>query len=302
MALSVYALTSLADCKTYMRITSADDDALITELINAATRYIEVLTSRRLAAREHKQWVDGRNSRRLVLDNYPILEVNRVAYGRASAIDATYTGTGIRASIQVTSAAVITRSWSTTGVLTSTSSTFATNASTSALVTALDAISGWDGTLRTNVPADDLCPLAGQPALNVTVGLYYPPLDQNVNIIDAAAGILELDRSPGWSQAWEGRSLPVGYGSFYPRGFLEVLVEYRAGFESISSAVETSDLAQVCREIVAEAWQRRGLNTNVASESLGDYSYSLVRQMDLAADRAARLRPWTTPPVGRRAA
>ena len=73
-----YALTTVANVKLYIGIPSATTqyDALLDELINSATQYIENYCKRRFKLTTYtSEGYDGNNSQYLFLKNYPIVSV-----------------------------------------------------------------------------------------------------------------------------------------------------------------------------------------------------------------------------------
>lgn len=79
----------------------------------------------------------------------------------------------------------------------------------------------------------------------------------------------------------------------FARGFRNYRCVYVAGYTTIPE-----DVAQVCAECVADSYGQTKLNAAIKSESLGDYSYTLVDQAQLSASQAERLRPYTMPRIG----
>ena len=197
--------------------------------------------------------------------------------------------------LSVTETSVYTRSVSAAGVATNTEHTFAANASMAALVTAIDLISGWDATLITDGPSDDLNPLAGQDAKDATVYLTYPAQDAQVATIDYDAGIISVER-----EYWEWAQTNRQFG--WPVGFRNVLAEYRGGFESVASATATADLQLLCQQVVADLFAESRAPGSFASESLGDYSYSREDWDKTLARYEKRLAPWRRQRFGRRVA
>lgn len=289
--ISSTALTTLADTKAFLPpLPGTVDDDLIIGLINAASNRIEILTGRKFAAADYRERVSGSASRRLTLKNRPLIQVHRVAWGNDNALSVTYSGSGIRGTVDVTASSLIMRSTGTDGTLTSAEQAFSDYASTDALVTQIKTVADWDATLIDNVPSADLNPTVGLKAKGVTAYLTWPDQDQVVHWANFDAGIVALANRK--FSTWPTRS------SAYPGGFQNLLVNYRGGYENVTAADDTADLRQLCWEFVGEALQRRGLNTNVASESLGDHAKSMISGVQLTEDRLARLRHWSDIPIG----
>lgn len=75
MAVSEYALTTLANVKATLHITTSDDDALIENLINRISGAIEAYCKRKLKARDLTEKYDGDGTSTLYLKQYPVNSV-----------------------------------------------------------------------------------------------------------------------------------------------------------------------------------------------------------------------------------
>jgi len=72
-SLKSYALTTLARLKTYLDITTADDDTLLTDIINATTEWVENYCNRRFKQTAYSnEEIDSDGSNFLFLKHYPI--------------------------------------------------------------------------------------------------------------------------------------------------------------------------------------------------------------------------------------
>lgn len=73
------ALTSLTNVKTWCKVTSSDDDALLTRLIAQASRMIYAyLTTNTLFLQTFSDSYDGVNNTRLILKNWPVVSIGSV--------------------------------------------------------------------------------------------------------------------------------------------------------------------------------------------------------------------------------
>lgn len=280
MAISTYALTSVADAKTYMRVTASTDDALIAELVNAATAFIERICGRQFKARDYRYWHNGVGQRRLVLKHPPIQTINRIGYGAAEALRVTYTGSGIRATCGVyqtsdteaynadTGGAVRLVSYASTGVKTTTNVAYTSYDSVSELATQISTISGWTGTAVTNVPAGDLYVTGMENALNRSVTLYYPDESFDSYNVDRLRGIVTFDN----------HDFPWGFASEshrFPKAHQGVLVEYNAGYTVIPV-----DLVRACWELTKDYYYNGRHDTALGGYSIGPYSVSFSQQAE----------------------
>lgn len=291
MAVSVdtNALTDLPSTKQWLGITTTSDDLLLTLLINRISARIERLTNRKFKARDWRFWLSAKNGNELTIPQYPVIYLNRIAYGSETALSVTYSGADIRATVQVyrdeegSTGGVRLVTYNSSGTRSTSELTAASNASTSALATAITAVSGWTGTADVNIPSPDLFPTAGQDADERTVELNYPDSDEDDYRVDFDTGLVQLVKSSR-------------FGSFSDTligGFQSYLVEARCGYETIPD-----DIEWVCHELIADAFSGRRVNRNLASESIGDYSYSLANRVQLTDDQMAILAAYKDIPIG----
>lgn len=284
VSLDSRALTTLASAKRHIGIGVTTHDTILTELINIWSDRIEGIAGRRFAAANYCEWHREDPANSYAVQNYPIIYINRVALGMSEALRVTYTGTGIRANVQVfhdgegQNGGVRLRSLSTGGSWTETNKTFADSATVAALVTAIDAVSGWDATQTVNVPTAELAPIGGQDALNTNVSLLYADDNSQEYQVDHATGLIDIRAGYRQSAASHDRN---------------VMIEYRGGYAAIPD-----DVSGICNELVAQAFATRSLNTALGSESLGGYSYSLADQVTISDGIDARLRSLSDVAVG----
>lgn len=307
VTLSQYALTTLGDLKTYMNISATTYDSALTLMINAMTDRIERLAHHKFKARNYRHRVNGRNSNILPLPEYPVISVNRLAYGNGDAIRVTYSGSAIRANISVADSLCRLQTISSTGTTTTsdldlTSTSYDT---TSELATAISAVSGFTATTVQNIPSLDLHFMPGVSLKDGTFGrtasLTYPDRSDVQYSLDVDTGVVMLQSTPLNQYIFDGftgqtiHSFATDYGrnGFMDRGHRRFLVEYRAGYETIPD-----DLAQVCRELVSEAFNLGRKDPSVKSESLGDYSYTLADAVQITDGQRQRIAQWSKLAIG----
>jgi hypothetical protein len=260
------ALTTLARVKRFMRIDDAAHDTLLTELINRISDRIERLCGRRFKSSAVRERIRPAGRRMVFLTQYPVTRVDRIASGRACAMIATFTGTGIRAAVGVSDTAMRLTIIDADGNETNTDLDFDTYPTTNALAAAINAHTGWSATTPINTLSELLHPTPNINALNVTVSITYPNQHDLPRRILYGEGILELE--------------------YEPAGGI-VLVEYTAGYATIPD-----DLEQIAIELVAEAFRLGRRDLNVESERLGDYSQKLASAVRITDGQTARLRPY----------
>jgi hypothetical protein len=171
---------------------SGADDTAINTLITACSRGIERYCKRRFVANDYDELYSGRAERNIFLRNYPIRSVKSVRYRPVTVMKITClasSNTTPQARVEVLSTGLrLTRVTSGVTTTTTTGLTFASNATISALGSAVNAADGgnnwqWQSQGYDNWPSADLfCPNgmvtdydytpAGQGALQCVQGSY----------------------------------------------------------------------------------------------------------------------------------
>ena len=273
VTLDTYALTTLEKVKRYMRIDDAGNDTLLTELVNQVSDRIERLCHRRFKLRTHRQRPRPADRSRLLLRHYPVVLLDRVAWGRTNALSASYAAAGspIRATIHANTDGVQLSSTDSAGVTATTDLDYGTYPTTSVLATAIGLVSGWTAAAQVNVPAIELNLAGAADALDQTAWLTWPDQAIETRRVHLDTGVIELGEAPAST---------------------EVFVAYQAGYATIPDDVEL-----VTHELVAEAFNLGKRDTTTRHEWLGDYSFALVDAVTISATQLARLRPYMSIPA-----
>lgn len=278
------ALTTTAAVKEYLRISGSDDDTLIGNLVTRAQKAIETYTGRLFDSATYREWHNGSRDEWILLKNWPVTSVGRVAYGSATGLSVTgSTATDLRATVEVQDAGLYLLRVDSAGDEQATTLAFSTYKTTGTLATQVSATTGWTGTVGTDWPTLDLHRMAGQNALGVNVDLTYPSESGLEVRVDEDAGILQIVGAGrnGWP-TWDEDG-----GGHFPRGFQNLLVQYTGGYSTIPE-----DLAQIAIDVVADLYRQTQHDQSVMSESLGDYSYTNISQQDLRDRFGSRLEQW----------
>jgi hypothetical protein len=233
------------------------DTTLLGHMVSACSAFAEKWCRRTFTATSYEELYIGDGDTVLLLNQYPIISVSRVACNLQSVLSVNYGGSAARATVAVAPTGLTMVSVA-SGVATTSSLLFATYVSITALAAAVNAVSGWVATVQASayggLPSSDL--LAQQGAFNannVNAALQVHVSDLDHYRIDAERGVLV--RSFGWVRGYSYR------------------VSYRAGFATIPA-----DVQQAVAELVVNTYQARAANSNFQSESLGGYSYSRAIQ------------------------
>jgi hypothetical protein len=290
-------LTTTTRFKVFAGMTGTSQDALIAALIPQISDQIAQYLKRDLAVTTYLSWVDGTGSPILRLEQWPILSLYNVFLGTETAgyIENT-SATVSRASVSFDGTNLSLTSISTAGVVTTTDLPVGTSTILSTLKTAIEMVSGWSVTLNStdynSEPTSMLRPIYAASAVDPdTADLVLPDNPAPVKVI--AEDMIELLNSGNDPVGFGGGSIVPGFdattgiGPGFPSGSANILVYYKAGYTLPSDAAgETpaSDgtlppgLALLVHQILQDVLSSTKYNSNLQSESIGNYSYSLSAQ------------------------
>ncbi len=286
------ALTTTARFKSYVGITSSDDDTLIGLLIARATGAIELFCQRTLVSATHREYYDGDGGSDLVLNNYPVTEVQLLSGAVQIGFSLRNTSTDAyhaMASVSETTIRLLVQGGTNAD---DSSLTLASYSTLTALFTAITALDkGWGMLQSSNLnvwAAAELLPtVKGTSCLNEYAAIYLPDDPLTEYTVDAKAGIIHLFGRFN-------RTFRDIDSSRYGRAksFQEISIRYTAGYSSIPA-----DLEQICIDLVANYYNSRKTNNTLKSEKLGDYSYTNMSPSEqqsgsMPADIVGRLEPW----------
>tara|TARA_R100000655_G_scaffold25910_1_gene53460 strand:- start:3515 stop:4390 length:876 start_codon:yes stop_codon:yes gene_type:complete len=283
MATSSTSITSLQAVKRYLRLTTSDDDRLLTELLNAATDRIEHFCQRTFVTASYKEFISGSGTGTLLLPNYPVTAIRRIGWDRNNALSVSATtSSDLRATVEVQNDQIVLNRYDSSGSETATSLTFASNVTTSAMATAITAVSGWSATADTNVLCDELVRQGGQDALTNSAQLYFVEATDAEYRVDEETGRIDL-----LTAQFEAKWYPFDPNALsFPRGSHNIFVDYDAGF---TQATVPEALQEIAWELVASAYHGGKHDPTVASESLDGYSYSTRNAIELRDDQMRRM-------------
>jgi len=90
-------LTTLANVKQYLGITTATDDAMLDRMITATSNYIESYINRQFKSRSYTDVSDGNNGDVCAFQNYPVTAVSsvQISSGYFGASYGNYNGGGV---------------------------------------------------------------------------------------------------------------------------------------------------------------------------------------------------------------
>lgn len=235
------------------------DNYAIERLIDRATDIIERYCHRRLLSRSYTREVyDGNGRERMLLREYPVTVVARIATGRSAVIRVTNTAATTKAMVRVSATKVTLSRDAALDV----ELTISASATMNDLITAINAVgNGWaavlDDAAAGSVAPSELLPTPGFWCKSPTNG-YLEMTDDNLTdfyIVDP-----DEARNAGVIHAAGG----------FVEGVQNIVVDYTAGYTTTPEA-----LKQACVDLVVWKYGRASLNPAVGGETLGDYAYTL---------------------------
>ena len=227
MATSATSITSLQAVKRYLRLTTSDDDRLLTELLDAATDRIEKFCQRVFVTQDYKQFISGSGMGSLSLPNYPVTSIRRLGWDRKNAftVSAT-TEADLRATVEVQDDQLVLKRWTLAGVGTETSITFSAKPTVGDLVAQINLTTGWSATSNENVLTDELLRQGGQDAKTNSAQIYYLKSSDADYRVDEDTGRVDL-----LSAQFESQWYPFDPNAMiFPRGSNNIFVDYTAEY------------------------------------------------------------------------
>lgn len=250
VVLSGYALTTLDEVKRELNITATTDDDYLKQLINQESASIEKELDRNIKARDYNSLVRTKWGQ-VRIKHTPLLAVNRVAFGEQVCLNVKYNTSCLRATIQISTTEVKGIVIATNGTTTTNTITLSSTTTASELATLIGNWSvNWIVTSYNDCLSTELYTSKALPLNNDTgVNLLYPNTDDNQAFILDENGIVGLTESANYEY---------------------VIINYRAGYETIPD-----DINQYCISRVVNDYVMRAQGLGLKSASLEGYSYTL---------------------------
>ena len=275
MAVGTYALTTLAGLKAHLGITVSTYDTILEQYIDHASAKIERWIGRQIKLRNYFEWYGGNDVRSVRVKQYPINNVVGVYTGLAAALTiASTVSSDVRLTVSINTdplgtvangvlapCAVLTRT-TTAGTTTTDTLLFSTYPTTTSLVAAINAITGYNASVSTAMRCAQLHPRAGGDIKMATVMLTGVNVSSEF-VYDSYLGIVTIRQDAFPTMA--------SHSARYPSALQSTLIEYSAGYTAVPD-----DIHQACLVIAGTMYLSRKSDTSLQSESLGDYSYSMA--------------------------
>lgn len=281
-------LTSTTSVKLFMGINNTTSDAQLGAMITQVSRQIETDCARTFGA---TNWIEYQNSgqgqMRAQVRNKPIITLQSVRWGYQTAlqVQVTSANTDVWDGIQIMQdpktsdkKCIVTQQTATGGTYTTTFN-LTTSAYTlcSQLVAGLNGLSGFSATLLGNVdvPTRWLYPwTTNLKSYNnqFVQALGYPFIDLFGYVVDPIYGTIGFQPLSSMDYFF-GAGNPSHYGGgspvSFPSMYQGLCLDYRGGFETIPD-----DITLLANRVVKDLFYAAKRDSNLASESLADYSMS----------------------------
>ncbi len=268
------ALTSVANFKSYIGLTSSDDDTLIGYLISRATDAIERYCNRTLRSADYREYYNGTGERELLLKEYPVTAVSALSIGRANALSITNSNSDAwqaRVTITSTEMTLYIDGGSNAGDDTLTLSSY----TVSTIVDAIIALGkGWNASVVTSdyavYDADELLPAFGLNCLDRQVYAQAPIWTPHDFTVTPELGTIALSCE------------------IFTSGIQNIVIRYTAGY-----VVTPADLEQICIDLTNIYYTGRKHDLSLKAERLADHRIEFSQDArDLPSHITIRLAPY----------
>lgn len=279
MAVDQYAITTLAALKAHLGITATTDDAILEAAIDRATYAIEAYLDRKVVQRRIKEWTSATGGSAVVVKNPPVGHVHFVGCGSRLALTVSRTNeSDLSNTVSVGELRVTLTRVDSSGNETATQINFANHNTAGEIVAHINGnVTGFAASLGTNCVAERLNRIVGRDLRYAPCLLTFPDQAQFDVTGDLERGILYISAAGAAND----------FGGNFPVGPVSVFIDYDGGFETVPP-----DIVLACLQMAGAFYAQRGRDTSVASESFGDYSYSVRSGAEMDSETRRLLAPW----------
>lgn len=243
-------LVTIANVLTFLGLTVTDDKVTI---IHASVEaWIQTVYCRRnIVSTSYKEKYDGTGCNSLVLDNYPIISLNRLSMGSEEVMRVKNSSTFGHASVSVSSTGVtLYKDGASSTIL------FAASTTMAAMATAISAVSGWTATVSENsyslYPSNLLSEKMGLQCFNNSEVSLLMPADGEWDFeVDSTKGILYS---------------VFGFGE----GTRNIYVSYDAGYNPIPDDLQLATMIlikNIYQKRNEESWGMTNVSISGISET-----------------------------------
>jgi len=247
-----YQLITVDRLKLLVPSLADVDDSVLSLFISQATDMIEKELGTTVLSRDHSEFHSG-GSKWVIPDHFPITSVSRICVGSQVGMYCTYSGSAVRATVEVTGTEVTLRT-TTAGVESATTLRFDDYASVGLIANAIGNLTGWSVDVDSSYSEYASSDLIQQPARSAKD--YAVPLN------------LPADFWGEYEITEDARRIYNPFG--WLPGTRNIRVDYRAGYDVVPEAIESA-----CAELVQLMYNSALHDLAISSEKIGDYSYSV---------------------------
>lgn len=295
MTVAATDLTTVAELKAYLHIADTSQDTFLQTIITQASLRIQNDCARMFNAADYLEFHNiTRGQTRVVPYNKPIIQVNRVAWGNSSAFQLVYTGSAVSAIAQITPARKLILTTISSAGSASVNIDLTSNSYSvwSQVITWINTNSGFVATLYANIdgPTRWLFPNVNLTLksynANFTQGFGFASVDIFTYTVDPVYNTIGFQPFTLADYVFSERGEAGGFA--WPGMYQGLMIDYRGGFETLPG-----DVTLLADQICADIYNQSNRDNTIASESLGDYSYSnagLMLKRELYADMLAPYR------------
>jgi hypothetical protein len=278
MAVDQYAITTLANLKSFLGITVTTDDTVLEYAIDRATYAIESYLDRKVVQRRFYEWSSAHGDGALVLLNSPVSHVHYVGFGSLACMTVRSTvASDISATITVAEERVTLTRTQSDGTETATQIQFTNHKTSTAIAGQINAVTGFGASVSVNCAARRMNRMVGRDLKDSVATITFADQAQMDVTGDLPRGILYIGRS-GYDD---------GDGGAWPSGPETVFVDYDGGYETVPP-----DIVHACQIMASRIYNDRKRDSTLASESFGDYSYSVAAPDAMDAEALRLLTPY----------
>lgn len=250
------SLLSTTDLAIFIEKESNDSEyPYYATIRDAVEKWIENYCGRILSSTALKERYDGTGDSTLVLDNYPVTSIERLAFGTSDAVRIRCTTNTTHAVVSVTQLGVTLRK---DGVSDSTA-VFSTYTTLSTLVAKINTISGWEASLQSSSYSSYL-----SSELIKKYGLYCGGSSwAYLEIPDEAEADFDVDANTG---------MITLNGAIFPEGTNNIFVDYTAGYTNATAPKDLQEAIKImCKTMIT---QKDKNSYGLTSYSIGNVSES----------------------------
>ena len=279
MALGEFAIITLSDLKSHLGISVATYDTQLEDAIDAASGIVEDYLGRKVISRRFYEWTTAGGRGTYATREKPISDVHSIRFGRLATMTVQSTvDSDISIGVSVNGNHIRLDRIESDGTEHTTTLSFGANKTTTDMAAAISAVTGYLATVSVNASVYHLHRIAGRDLKQSTLTLYSVDQAQMDTEVDYERGIIHMKSAP-WGWAHMG----------FPKAPLSLLVDYTAGWD-IGDVPH--QIQQAVRSLAASLYFSRSRDPSLASESLGDYSYTLASMEDEEKTTLRLLQPW----------